>query len=126
MSLSTQVIVNLFFQICNKTFVDASYLRNHVRIHTSVGRYICQVCDKSFISSSYLHQHELIHKDERTYVCHTCSKRFNQAQCLHQHKRYHCTQRCQQTEMRHVRQIRCLVYVCCECNQLFYNRFETF
>jgi len=112
-------------QICNKTFVNASYLRRHELIHSNVRRYIFQSCDKCFTTSSIRHQHELIHKDECTYVCKTCNKRFKQANGLYQHQRYHCTQRCEQTEMRHVRQIRCLVYVCCECHQLFYHRLNS-
>jgi len=122
MRLSTQFIVNLFVR-----YVTKHLFKHHIYmiIHSVVRRYICQMCDKRFTTSSLLYQHELIHKDERTYVCKTCNKRFNQAVCLYKHQRYHCTQRCEQTKMRHVRQINCLVYVCCECHQSFYHMLDT-
>jgi len=110
--------------ICDKRFTSASDLSKHEHIHSS--RYICQMCNKRFTTSQYQHQHELIHTNERTYVCQMCNKRFKQAHGLYQHQRYHCKQRCAQIEMRHVQQIRCLVDVSCECDQLFYNRLETF
>jgi len=114
-------------QICEKRFTRVTNIRSHEQMHTEVSRFICQICEKRLTRASYLRTHILIHTGERSFECQLCDKSFTQASNLHRHKRHHCTQRCEQTEMKHVRQIKiCLVYVCCECDQLFLHRFNTF
>ena len=110
--------------MCNKRFNQSSDLHRHELTHKDERRYVCQTCSQRFNQSAGLHHHELIHKDERSFVCQTCNKRFKRTSHLYQHKRYHCRQGCEQTEMRHVRQNKCPVYVCCECDQAFYNRLK--
>jgi len=115
--------------ICDKRFIVASYLHKHKTVHTGEKRFICQTCNKIFARASNLKSHQLTHSIERKYVCWTCNKRFKHSSYLQKHRRYHCTQRCEQTEMRHVtnvKQTKCTVYVCCECDQLFVHRFNSF
>jgi len=114
--------------VCVKRLSSASSLHQH-ELHTGEKGFICQICNKIFARASDLKSHQQTHSNERKYVCLSCNKRFKRTRNLNKHMRYHCTKRWEQTEMRHVtnvKQTKCTVYVCCECNQLFVNKFDSF
>lgn len=46
---------------CPKTFHNASYLSQHMRIHTGIKPYKCDMCAKPFTQLSHLQQHKRTH-----------------------------------------------------------------
>lgn len=42
---------------CSKTFANASYLAQHLRIHLGIKPYHCSYCENSFRQLSHLQQH---------------------------------------------------------------------
>lgn len=42
---------------CSKTFANASYLSQHLRIHLGIKPYHCSYCENSFRQLSHLQQH---------------------------------------------------------------------
>jgi len=95
-------------------------------IHTGERPLSCEICEEKFTQESSLRRHKLIRTVESPYICQIWDKRLNQASDLRGHKGHHSTQRGEQSEMRHVTQIKCHVYICCECHQLLYYRLNIF
>ncbi|KAG7267110.1 hypothetical protein CRUP_009558 [Coryphaenoides rupestris] len=76
---------------CSKSFANASYLAQHLRIHLGIKPYHCSYCENSFRQLSHLQQHTRIHTGDRPYKCaHPgCEKAFTQLSNLQSHQRQH-------------------------------------
>ena len=58
--------------ICEKTFNEEIYLREHMNHHKKEKQLECGSCGKSFTSNQYLTRHKKIHSGVKPYKCKTC------------------------------------------------------
>src|SRR5437867_8648084 len=68
--------------VCGKAFITASLLQRHNRTHTGECPFQCDSCNKAFKNFSYLKMHKTTHTTERSYKCDTCNKTFKSAHNL--------------------------------------------
>lgn len=73
--------------ICEKEFINASLLRNHVKIHDK--SFKCDYCDKIFGSRYNLQIHLVVHTKERNYQCDQCGNSYGTKTALKNHKFTH-------------------------------------
>ena len=73
--------------ICNKTFVHSTSLKQHKTIHSDNNPFNCGDCGKNFSSLGHLHDHMLVHTGEKPHVCPLCNMGFNQTGNLNRHIR---------------------------------------
>ena len=74
---------------CVRSFILATDLRNHKRIHIGEKLYKCEVCEKTFTRSTNLARHMPIHSGDRPYECKMCQKHFTQLWILKRHSLIH-------------------------------------
>ncbi|XP_044759904.1 zinc finger protein 58-like [Coccinella septempunctata] len=74
-------------KICEKEFINASLLRNHVKIH--VKSFKCEYCDKIFGSRYNLQIHLVVHTKERKFQCDECGNYYGTKTALKNHKFTH-------------------------------------
>ncbi len=74
---------------CGKTFLHLHNLKVHQKTHTGVRDHMCFECEKTFITSQHLKRHQRIHTGEKPYKCSHCDKRFSQSGDLKAHERIH-------------------------------------
>ena len=65
--------------VCNKSYLQASSLLTHMRLHTGERPFSCKDCGKTFIQSGHLTSHMRRHTGVRAHACDVCGKRFGAA-----------------------------------------------
>ena len=80
---------NLICNRCNKSFAKASYLKQHILVHSCQNDYVCRVCNKAFSRAGVLKRHMLVHTGQKNHVCSVCNKAFSQAGTLKRHVLVH-------------------------------------
>lgn len=76
---------------CRIEFNTAQDLSSHMRLHAvkEVGEYRCDMCYKSFIRWSHLKQHQESHVGQVVYECTECDKAFAFPHLLEEHQQTH-------------------------------------
>jgi len=64
-------------KLCDCTFVDAGYLKIHMRYHTGEMPYKCEFCEKPFARLDTYKVHVRSHTGEKPYACTICCKAFS-------------------------------------------------
>ena len=73
--------------LCTKTYIDESSLRDHVSSVHHGKRFKCNKCSKDFISKRNLRRHVKLTHDAVKYSCNLCEKAFNGKSLLMAHRR---------------------------------------
>nr|XP_023019591.1 zinc finger protein 121-like [Leptinotarsa decemlineata] len=75
--------------VCQKSFMTASCLKNHLKHHDDVRPYVCTECKKAFKVYGSLMHHTRSHSGEQPYKCKECGKKYKQSGTLKAHMRIH-------------------------------------
>ncbi|XP_063828495.1 zinc finger protein 260-like isoform X2 [Ostrinia nubilalis] len=75
--------------MCPKSFLSESILKEHLNVHCNLKPYNCSLCLKSFAFISTLKKHLKTHTRERGYMCAMCGKTFDSSSNLNQHMKRH-------------------------------------
>lgn len=62
--------------ICNKSFINRNYFRQHMKKHTTAKSYKCHICGWEFHERGNLNRHINAHTGEKPYYCKICNKSF--------------------------------------------------
>lgn len=74
-------------EMCNIGFKERYHLKKHVLFkHTTDLKETCRVCGKCFKDSTAVRAHERIHSELRPYSCNLCGKTFKTSECLWHHE----------------------------------------
>ncbi|KAG7178124.1 Zinc finger protein 22-like, partial [Homarus americanus] len=71
--------------ICDKTFLDSCYKKQHMRTHEDEAQYKCDRCDAVFKTKSTFKKHRLHHVDNWG-ICELCGLQFEGVKALNVHK----------------------------------------
>ena len=77
---------------CKKKFSTNKAKSQHERlVHSKNGGHVCQTCDRTFANAQYLRDHMKIHSNIKPFVCgyEGCGKSFRLGKDLKRHERVH-------------------------------------
>ncbi|XP_019624815.1 PREDICTED: LOW QUALITY PROTEIN: uncharacterized protein LOC109470336 [Branchiostoma belcheri] len=74
---------------CDKTFVSASKLKSHARVHAGQKLFGCKHCPAKFVYENQLKLHDKIHEGSGAYACAQCPTKFTLAWGLKLHEKTH-------------------------------------
>lgn len=76
---------NFYCKICDKTFIDECFKRDHMKTHMESSQYTCEICGMTYKSKSSLQKHKLVHFKDK-WSCQLCGESFSSKATLHFHK----------------------------------------
>ena len=76
-------------ELCEKTFVGKSALKQHLSIHSGEKQFKCDFCEKSYRQKYSLSIHLRVHSGEKPFECDVCHKRFSDKSNRDMHLRVH-------------------------------------
>lgn len=79
-------IRNFYCKICDKTFVNSCFKKQHMKTHIDELQYICNKCEVTFKTKSRLHRHEKSHIHDSFKICKLCGLHFKDVKSLDHHK----------------------------------------
>ncbi|XP_069940011.1 zinc finger protein 585B-like [Cherax quadricarinatus] len=77
---------NFYCKICDKTFLDSCYKKQHMQTHADETRYKCNKCDAIFKTKSSLRKHSKLHVDDNGGICEMCGLQLKSVKALNLHK----------------------------------------
>ena len=80
-------------ELCPRSFIRKSQLKNHQPIHTQEQPFHCVECGKRFKRFNHLVRHEAIHSGVKRFKCKLCGNKFYRSDYLKVHLRKHTGER---------------------------------
>ncbi|XP_042863407.1 zinc finger protein 665-like [Penaeus japonicus] len=79
-------IRNFYCKICNKTFVNSCFKKQHMKTHIDELQYMCNKCEATFKTKNRLQRHELLHIHDNFKICELCGLHFKDLSSLNHHR----------------------------------------
>lgn len=76
---------NFYCKICDKTFIDECFKRDHMKTHLESNQYTCEICGMTYKSKSSMQKHKMVHSKDKC-TCELCGESFGSKATLHFHK----------------------------------------
>lgn len=79
-------IRNFYCKICDKTFVNSCFKKQHMKTHIDELQYVCNKCEATFKTKSRLQRHEKLHIHDSFKICEICGLHFKDVSSLNHHR----------------------------------------